>query len=63
MQHITKNKEELYLIWLNDYLTTEQMARDYKMSKRKLEKLIDESRIAYLKKYETPQYLKVWGIV
>ena len=63
MQHLTKNKEDLYLIWLNDYLTTEQMSEDYKISKKKLEKLIDESRIEYLKKYETPEYLKAWGIV
>lgn len=53
---------EIYLIWLNDYLTTEKMAEDYGVSVRILSKLVSLGRNEYLSKTETHQYIKTWGI-
>jgi hypothetical protein len=53
---------EIYLIWLNDYLTTEKMAEDYGVSVRILSKLVSLGRNEYLSQTETPQYLKTWQI-
>jgi hypothetical protein len=53
---------EIYLIWLNDYLTTEKMAEHYGVSVRILSKLVALGRNEFLSQNETPQYKKVWGI-
>jgi len=53
---------EIYLIWLNDYLTTEKMAEHYGVSVRILSKLVSLGRNEYLSQTETSQYLKTWGI-
>jgi len=58
----TKTNIDIYLEWVNDWLTTERMAEYYQTSKRKLEKIINQGRIDYLSENETPEYKKVWSI-
>ena len=38
------NKIDFYLDWANNFLTTETMAENYKITKREVEKLIKEGR-------------------
>jgi hypothetical protein len=57
---IKKTNEEIYLEWLNDYLSTEKMAEDYGMNKKELEKIIDKGRHEHLQKFESEAYLKFW---
>ena len=57
-----KSTVEIYYEWLNDWLTTERMAEYYNISRCKLEKLIETGRNEYLKKNESIEYCKFWGI-
>jgi hypothetical protein len=53
---------EIYLIWLNDYLTTEKMAEHYGVSVRILSKLVALGRNEFLSQNETERYKTFWGI-
>ena len=62
MTNTNKTNEQIYLEWLNDYLTTKEMASHYNMSVKKLEKIIDMGRNEHLLNVETKDYIKFWGI-
>jgi hypothetical protein len=55
-----KTNEEIYLEWLNDYLTIEAMADNYAMIPRELEKIIDKGRNEHLEKFASDEYKKIW---
>ncbi len=57
---IKKTNEEMYLEWLNNYLSTERMAKDYGMNKKELEKMIDKGRDEHLQKFESEAYKQFW---
>jgi len=57
-----KTNEEIYLEWLNDYLTVKCMADNYNMSAKKLEAIIDKGRNEHLQKFASPEYKTVWKI-
>ncbi len=57
-----KTNEQIYLEWVNDYLTTKEMANSYNMTTKELEKIIDKGRDEHLLNVETKEYIKFWGI-
>jgi hypothetical protein len=58
-----KTAQEVYLEWLNDWLTVEAMADNYNIPVTKLNELINEGRSDYLIDNETPQYINFWGLI
>lgn len=57
-----KTNEEIYLEWLNDFITVSAMADNYCMQPKKLEKLINKGRNDHLSKFASPEYKKAWNI-
>lgn len=57
-----KTNEDIYLEWLNDYITVGKMAEHYNISPKKLSDLIDKGRNDHLQKFESPEYKRVWNI-
>jgi hypothetical protein len=55
-----KTNEEIYLEWLNDYLTIQAMADNYDMKSKELETIIDKGRDEHLQKFESDAYKKIW---
>jgi hypothetical protein len=55
-----KTNEEIYLDWLNDWLSIERMADNYGISAKELEKIIDKGRDEHLNKFESGAYKKIW---
>jgi hypothetical protein len=51
---------EMYLDWLNNWLTTESMAEHYNLETKDLERIIEIGREEYLKKYESEAYNNIW---
>jgi len=52
--------EEVYLNWLNDWISTERMAEFYNVERYEIELLINKGRNEHLNKFESEAYKKVW---
>ena len=48
-----KTNEEIYLEWLNDYLTIQAMADNYGRKAKELETIINKGRNEHLQKFAT----------
>jgi hypothetical protein len=55
-----KNCTEMYLDWLNNWLTTESMAEYHNLETKDLERIIEIGRKDYLNKYESVAYKNIW---
>ncbi len=47
-----KTNEEIYLEWLNDYLTIQGMADNYNRDAKEIETIIDRGRQERIEKFE-----------
>jgi hypothetical protein len=56
----SKTNEEVYLEWLNDFLTIQTMADNYGMPSGELEIIINRGRNEHLQKFESEAYKKFW---
>jgi hypothetical protein len=56
----SKTNEEVYLEWLNDFLTIQTMADNYGMPSGELEIIINRGRNEHLQKFESEAYKKIW---
>ncbi len=52
--------EQVYLDWLNDWLSTERMAEFYGIDAKELERIIDKGRDEHLNKFESDAYKRIW---
>ena len=57
-----KTNEEIYLEWLNDYITVKCMADNYNMNPKNLEILINKGREDHLSKFASPEYKTAWRV-
>ena len=55
-----KTNEQVYLDWLNDWLSTERMAEFYGIDAKELETIIDKGRDEHLEKFASNEYKKIW---
>ncbi len=56
----SKTNEEVYLEWLNDFLTIQKMTYNYGMPSGELEIIINRGRNEHLQKFESEAYKKIW---
>ena len=55
-----KTNEEIYLEWLNDWLTIKSMADNYNIHAQDLGNIIDKGRDEHLQKFESDAYKNIW---
>jgi len=55
-----RTNEEIYLEWLNDWLTIKSMAENYNMHAQDLGNLIDKGRDEHLQKF-APKNPNIYG--
>lgn len=51
MNYTQEQKNEMYLDWFYNYLSTEQFALDYEINKDRARQIIEEGRYIHLSKY------------
>ena len=52
MEYTQEKKNEMYLDWFYNYLSTEQFAIDYGIKKERANEIISEGRLIHLSKYK-----------
>lgn len=52
--------EQVYLDWLNDWISVERMAEFYSIEPYELEKIIEKGRNEHIEKFESEAYKNIW---
>jgi hypothetical protein len=52
MKYTEEQKNEMYLDWFYNYLSTQQFAIDYEITNERANEIISEGRLIHLQKYK-----------
>ena len=56
----SKTNEQVYLEWLNDFISVERMSEFYNVERYEIELMINQGRNEHLQKFESEAYKKIW---
>ena len=56
----SKTNEEVYLEWLNNFISVERMSEFYNVERYEIELMISQGRNEHLQKFESEAYKKIW---
>ena len=56
----SKTNEQVYLEWLNDFISVERMSEFYNVERYEIELMISQGRNEHLKKFESEAYKNIW---
>ena len=55
-----KTNEDIYLEWLNDFISVERIAESYNVERYEIEIMINKGRDEHLQKFESEAYKNIW---
>ena len=55
-----KTNEDIYLEWLNDFISVERIAESYNVERYEIQIMINKGRDEHLQKFESEAYKNIW---